>query len=225
MSLRTKFEQKEYDVLIATPGRMVHAEYVQSLVATTELLNDLGITYKFLNKYSSFVPSARELTATDTYHHNWDTRTIGAGKYRYNKIIWIDSDVEWDPNDFYRLYESEHDIISGLVQTDPGGTVGVNYPDPNGVPTHVNKVEFLLHSEPVEVGGVGFGFVAMRYGVFETMERPWFKIRDVQLNNVEYRTNMGEDYSWCESAREAGFKIMVDPMIKLRHHKETVFEV
>lgn len=223
--MKTIPDQKSYDVLIASPGRMFHAEYVQSMVATTELLNDLGITYKFLNKYSSFVPSARELTATDSYHHDWSTRTISGGKYRYNKVIWIDSDTEWDPNDFYRLYESEHDIISGLVQTDPGGTVAAHYPNDDGMPTHMNKVEFMLHTEPVEVGGVGFGFVAMRYGVFETMERPWFLIRRIQIPGNDFETNVGEDYSWCASAQSVGFKIMVDPLVKVRHHKETVYVV
>lgn len=223
--MKTLPDQKSYDVLIASPGRMFHAEYVQSMVATTELLNDLGITYKFLNKYSSFVASARELTATDSYHHDWETRTISGGKYRYNKVIWIDSDCEWDPNDFYRLYESEHDIISGLYQTDPGGTVAAHYPNDDGMPTFMNKVEFMLHTEPVEVGGVGFGFVAMRYGVFETMERPWFLIRRIQIPGNDFETNVGEDYSWCASAQSVGFKIMVDPLVKVRHHKETVYVI
>ena len=223
--LRTLHDQTPYDVLIATPGRSMHSEYVQSLVATTELLHDCGITYKFLNKYSSFVPSAREMTATDTVGHNWETRTIGAGKYRYNKVFWIDSDIEWNPDDFLRLYESDRDIISGLYQTDPRGTVAVHFPDDDGVPKQVNKLDFMLHHEPVEVGGVGFGFVAMRYGVFETMERPWFLIRRVQLNGVDFQTNVGEDYSWCAAAQHWGFKIWVDPQVKVRHHKETVFEI
>jgi GT2 family glycosyltransferase len=225
MTTVTEYQPRPYDVLIATPGRMFHAEYVKSLVATTELLNDLGISYGFLNKYSSFIPSARELTATDTYHHNWETRTIGSGKYTYRKIFWIDSDIEWSPDDFLHLYNSEQPIISGLYQTSPDGRVAVHYPDSEGRPTAVNKIEFLLHDEPVEVGGVGFGFVAMKYGVFETMERPWFGIRKVQLEGVDFLTNVGEDYSWCRGAQESGFKIYVDPKVKVRHHKETIYEV
>ena len=112
-----------------------------------------------------------------------------------------------------------------MYQTNPNGTVAVNLTDPLGRPTLVNKVHFLLWDVPVEVGGVGFGFVAMKSGVFEKMNRPWFKIREVQWDDVDFKVNMGEDYSWCEGAKEAGFKIWVDPLVKLKHHKEIIYVV
>jgi hypothetical protein len=214
-----------FDVLIATPGENMVSAYVQALVDTTRVLNEKGISYQLLTKSGSFVPSTRELTATDTFSHNWETREIASGKYTYNKIIWIDSDIEWTPEDFLKLYYSDLDIISGLYQTNPNGTVAVNLTDPLGRPTLVNKVHFLLWDVPVEVGGVGFGFVAMKNGVFEKMNRPWFKIREVQWDNVDFKVNMGEDYSWCEGAKEAGFKIWVDPLVKLKHHKEIIYVV
>ena len=81
---------EHYNVLIATPGRMLHAEYVSSLVKTTQRLNELGITYGFLNKYSSFVPTARELTAIDSWSHDYSTNKIANGKMTCDKIFWID---------------------------------------------------------------------------------------------------------------------------------------
>jgi hypothetical protein len=75
------------------------------------------------------------------------------------------------------------------------------------------------------VGGVGFGFVGMKWGVFEKMKRPWFKIREVEWDDVDFSVNMGEDYSWCEGAKDAGFKIWVDPTVKVKHHKETIYVV
>lgn len=214
-----------YNIVIATPGYSMKAEYVQSLVRTTCWMNSMGLRYTYLNKYSSFVPSARELTATNTYSHDWQTRAIGSGEFTYDKIIWIDSDIEWTVDDMSRLWESDLDIVSGLYQTGPDGTVAVNFPDGDGRPTKVNKVEFLLHDEPVKVGGVGFGFVAMKQGVFETMDRPWFLINRIKWDDVDFYTNVGEDYSWCASAQRAGFDIWVDPLVKVKHHKETVYVV
>ena len=214
-----------YNIVIATPGRMLHSEYVSSLVKSTEWLSARGLSYTFLNKYSSFVPSARELTATNTYVHNWDTNQIGSGEFTYDKILWIDSDIEWSTEDLERVWKSKLDIVSGLYQTHPNGTVAVNFPDDSGRPTKVNKVEFLLHDDPVEVGGVGFGFVAMKSGVFENIKRPWFLIRRVKWDDVDFYTNVGEDYSWCANAQKAGFKIWVDPKVKVLHHKETVYYV
>ena len=215
-----------YDVVIATPGRMFHSEYVQSLVKTCEQLSYLGKTYKFLNKYSSFVPTARELTAADVFTHDYTSNEIGGGKFTYEKIFWIDSDIEWTPEDFLKLFNSREDIVSGLYVLDQMGTIAASYPNDRGVPTRINKVEFLLHEDLVEVSGVGFGFVCMRSGVFEGIPRPWFLIGRVQWSaDHPMRVNVGEDYSWCGQAQRSGYKIFIDPLVKVKHHMETVYEV
>jgi hypothetical protein len=214
-----------YDVLIATPGKMLHAEYVESLVETTKVLNELGLSYKFLNKQSSFIPSGRELTATNTYAHNWETREVGSGEFGYGRIFWIDSDVEWTPEAFLAILKSEHPIIGGLYQTSPDGTVAVAKFDDKGLPRKVHESEFIMEDEPIEVFGLGFGFIAMEQGIFETMDRPWFKIEQIQWDGFDFTTNVGEDYSWCMNARRNGFKIMLDPTVKVRHHKETIYEL
>ena len=106
-----------YHVVIATPGRMFHAEYVKSLVETMQTLVNKGLQVKFLNKYTSFVPTARELTAIDSWSHDYSSREIGRGEFTYDKIFWIDSDIEWTVEDFMKLYESEHDVISDWIVT------------------------------------------------------------------------------------------------------------
>jgi len=135
---------EKVDVLIATPGHSAKMEYVKSLVKTCAELDSLGLTYRFINRYSSFVPTARELTALDSSAHNYSSSEI-AGGVEYGKLFWIDSDIEWDVADFMRLYNSDLDIVSGLYVLDTAGTVAVNYPNSEGMPTRVNKVEFLLH--------------------------------------------------------------------------------
>lgn len=214
-----------YDVVFATPGRQFHVEYLRSMIDTLRWLGEQGKTFYFMSSYSSFVPSARELTALDAPVHDWKTRQIASGAFTYGKIFWIDSDISWNLEHFIKIYESDLDIISGLYQTSPAGIVAVHFPDKEGRPTKVNKVEFMLHDEPVEVGGVGFGFVAMKSGVFEKCDRPWFLINRVTWTDVEYPVNVGEDYSWCANAQRNGFKIYVDPTVKVRHHKETIYEV
>lgn len=213
-------------VLIATPGHSVKMEYVKSLVKTLRELDSWGIQYDFLSQYSSFVPTARELTALNKTQHDYSLEAAFAGGVNYRKVFWIDSDIEWEPGDFLDLWDSELDIVSGLYQLDSAGTVAVNYPNERGVPTRVNKVEFLLHDMPVEVGGVGFGFLAVKAGVFEKMQRPWFLINRVQWEEGrDLRVNVGEDYSWCANASRAGFKIYVNPLVKVKHHKEIAYEI
>lgn len=219
-------ELETVDVLIATPGHSAKMEYVKSLVKTCAALSERGISYRFISRYSSFVPTARELTTLDKTQHDFSSTGLVAGGVKYKKIFWIDSDIEWEVEDFIKLYESDAEIVSGLYQLDWAGTVAVNFPNAWGAPTRVNKVEFLLHEDLVEVGGVGFGFVCVKSGVFEKMDRPWFLINRVRWEEgSELRVNVGEDYSWCAGAVRAGFKIFVDPLVKVKHHKETVYEV
>lgn len=215
-------------MLIATPGKLLHAEYVQSLVETTKWLNSKGLTYKFLGKQSSFIPSGRELTALDKYEHDWNTRLVGSGQYTYGKIFWIDSDIQWNVEDFARLVESELDVVSGLYATHPNGTVACAAFMPDQVeqkPAKTHESYFFMRDEPVEVFGVGFGFVAIKSGVFENMDRPWFKIEYIQWDGVAFETNVGEDYSWCINARRNGYKVFVDPTVKVLHHKETIYQL
>jgi hypothetical protein len=214
-----------YDVLIATPAADFHPQYVECLVDTIRWLESLGKTYKLLTKRSSFIPSGRELTALDQYENDWVTREVGAGKYTYGKIFWIDSDISWDIEMFRRILESELDIVGGLYQTDMQGTVACAKFDPTGRPTLVHESSFILEDEPLEVFGIGFGFIAMKQGVFEKMERPWFRIQGVQWDGLDFECNVGEDYSWCMNARKVGLKVMLDPTVKVKHHKEIIYEL
>ncbi len=215
-----------YDVLIATPGKMLHAEYTSSLVDTIRWLESEGKTYKFLNKQGSLISSTREATALDSYTPNWDTREVGGGAYTYGKIFWIDSDVQWDVDAFKKIYESDLEIVGGLYQTSPDGRVALAFFDGLGQPTVVREQDFMMmEGEIHEAYGIGFGFVAMKSGVFERCDRPWFLMERILWSHLDFELNIGEDYSFCINARRNGIKTYVDSSVKVMHHKETVYKI
>lgn len=219
-------EKPHFDVLIATPGKMLHAEYVSSLVDTIRWLESQGLTYRFLNKQGSLISSTRELTALDAYSPNWETREVGGGEYTYGKIFWIDSDVEWDVEAFKKIYQSDEDIVGGLYQTAPDGRVAVAFFDAVGQPAVVREQDFIMMDEGLhEVYGLGFGFIAMKYGVFEKCDRPWFLMERIKYAHLDFELNVGEDYSFCINARRNGFKTYVDSTVKVKHHKEIVYQL
>lgn len=218
-------QKKHYNVLIATPGSSLNPEYVRSLLDTINWLTENGYTYKWLNKYSSFIPSAREITALDQWENDWVTREVGAGKYTYDKIFWIDSDISWDISEFEKLLKSDLDIVGGLYRTDPMGTLACAFFDDKGRPTLTNELSFFMKDDPVEVFGLGFGFIAIKSGVFEKCDRPWFRIQGVKWDQLDFECNVGEDYSWCMNARRNGFTVWADPTVKVKHHKETIYVV
>lgn len=202
---------EHYNVLIATPGRNVEMPYLKSLLATLEVLNEQKITYKFINQYSSQVAAAREGTIMNDQFLDITGNKPLLGKATYDKVIWIDSDIAWIPEDFLKLYHSDKDIISGVYVSDHGVLMY----------TPSDK-KHLLEKEPIEITHAGFGFIAIKQGVFESMPRPWFQTRFMKqtIDGQEYLIPYGEDYSWCVTARSCGYKIYLDPTVKVTHHKQ-----
>ncbi len=218
-------EKPHYSIVIATPGSEMKREYVKSLVETTKWLNKKGISYHFVSQFSSFVPSARENTATDSAGADWEAVAFGAGKFTCEKIVWIDSDISWKVEDFEKLIKSDKDILSGLYAVGRDGRVAAMRLNKNGHPESLNALEFLVEGEPVRVDGVGFGFMAVKASVFNKLSRPWFKIREAAIEGADFPVMFGEDYSWCLGAKEAGYEIWLDPLIRVEHQKSVVFTV
>lgn len=207
------------NLIIATPGRMMEAEYVKSLVETLTYLNANNISYIYVNEYSSQVNAAREATIMGSrFLSAFETEPL-SGRVTYDKIIWIDSDISWTIEDFMKLYNSKYDIVSGLYFNEEGVPL-FTFKDEDVIFDH----EKLKHKQyPFEVFGAGFGFISMKYGVFEKCRRPWFETEFQRIINDEGKEMFipwGEDFSWCIKAHEAGFKIMLDPSIKVAHYKK-----
>jgi hypothetical protein len=211
----------EVDVLIATPGHSMEAEYVKSLVNTISSLHELNISYRFINQYTSRVAAAREATAMDSsYLDAFNTKPV-RGTVTYKKMFWIDSDISWDVADFIQMYESPHQIVSGIYLSDRGVPM---FNPPEGK----DLKEIIEPGKPFEVENVGFGFVCVKSGVFESIERPWFsdefyKVTDEETGREKF-IPYGEDYSWCIKARKAGFSIYIDPQVKVTHNKKVAIK-
>lgn len=209
-----------YDVVIATPGSVIHRRYIKSLTETIAWLQEQKMTWKWVNQSSSFVADAREKTALNREANDWNATEFGCGDFDYGKIVWIDSDVEWTVEDFDRLISHDLDIVSGMVPSSTDGRITATNFDENGHPGMINALDYLMEGEPIRVDGVGFGFLAVKKGVFEKMHRPWFKIRETRIAGAGFPVNLGEDYSWCEAATAVGFEIWIDPLVKVDHWKE-----
>lgn len=214
---------QHYDVLIATPGPMLEAQYVKSLVLTLAECDKRGIRYKWLNAYSSLVHHARELTASGAEGLELDPTQISPGgkDITYNKIFWIDSDISWTVEDFFKLYDSDKDVIAGAYLLADGVTTTVHE---WGKPGGMDPREILNLKDLIKIQSLGFGFVAMKSGVFEKIQRPWFSHEYVQVGvDAEGKPiidAVGEDISWCVKAYRAGIELYFDPSVLVTHMKK-----
>jgi hypothetical protein len=78
------------------------------------------------------------------------------------------------------------------------------------------RVELAPGDGLVEVDYLGFGGVMIRRAVFERLEKPWFPIRFRGVGPDGNDIWSGEDYGFCDKAREAGFALHVDAALSFR---------
>jgi len=212
--------KEHYNVLICTPGHSMEAEYVKSLVETMEVLKKEDISFKFLSEYSSTVSGAREATLMGSLFLDAFSTMPVSGKITYDKIFWIDSDISWDPKDFIRIYQSDKDITSGIYVNNKGLPMFTQLESE----LNVDILKMCQYTEKFEVAAAGFGFIAIKSGIHEDMQRPWFESIYQEIENEDktkkIKIPFGEDYSWCYRARHQGYKIYIDPKVKITHNKK-----
>ena len=168
----------------------MQAEYVTSLVGTLNHLLPQGVTVKFGVGQSPLVARARQ------------TPYEVARQMEFERMIWIDSDMSWQVDDFLRLVATDHDILTGAYVDELGRVVAKRLDG-----DRVSR-EQLGNQEPFEVAWCGFGFVSLSKDIVAALPEPF--VRD-----GEY----GEDVSFCKNARAAGFSVWLDPTIQVTHHK------
>jgi len=115
-------------------------------------------------------------------------------------ILWLDADMRFPKQSLEGLLKQDVDIV------------GANYirRRPPHYPTAWAKGNYLWTYEDseglVEVDHVGMGLMLTKTRVFEETPMPWFQIPWVE----ERGTYRGEDITFMEAARNAGFKVYVD---------------
>lgn len=182
-----------YDVVIATPGETFDQHYVWSIINTTKFLNDSGISYIWLNDYSSHVGEVRQRLAEQ------------ASSLSYNKLFWIDSDIYWDVKDFIKLYNSNLDIVSGCYLT-TAGVVAAQDLEGYSIPPE----DILSEDKIIQVRSTGFGFLCMKKNIIESLSNPFSPIDDIP----------NEDVAFCVRAKnELNISTWLDTSIKLEHFR------
>lgn len=209
------------------PGQ-VSAYFTESLMVT--LLDDVSRPRRrivnIMQEWSSANVSSARNTVTARF---LDTRT-GDGRTVGDWLLWIDADMQWEPDAVDYLMETadpvERPIVGGLcfgmtldklvptiyqfVRTEDGGLTTYRVP------------EYPLDSV-VQCAATGAAFVLIHRTVLETMRAhgfndafPWFQ--EVQLGS----SPVGEDIAFCLRAGQLGYPIHVDTRAKIGHHKSAL---
>lgn len=144
----------------------------------------------------------------------------------FEETMWIDADVGFNANDVDRLRAHRLPVVAGI------------YPKKG-------KRELAVHSVPgtesivfgkagglLEIKYAATGFLLVAADVYHRIQEhcklpicnkrfgkpmvPYFQPMPVKLGDDDY-WYLGEDFSFCERSRQAGFKVMADTSIRLSH--------
>lgn len=147
------------------------------------------------------------------------------------ELLFIDADINFKHDDVLRIMAlgSDKDIVAGAYPRrakDQKFFTDIYYNENGGVE--------LTEEGLLRVTRIGTGFMFIRRHVLENMRDAhpeWKYWVDVESKHhfalfdfaVTEQGYIGEDYLFCDRARELGFKIYIDPDINLGHFGSTEF--
>ena len=195
-------------VLIGTPsydGR-IDVWFANSLVATVKEAEKKGIfVHAIYTSYDSLVQRARNSLVK---------LALDGG---YDDLFFIDSDIEWEPEWFFRLLNRPEPVVGGAL---------VKKTDTEGYTVKIldKTLKYSSDKKLLEVNGVGTGFLKVsRFALEKLWEAsdPYTSegekhrmVFDIKVENGEL---ISEDYIMCNKWQDLGYKVWLDPTITCNH--------
>ena len=193
-------------VLLGTPtyDGNLSAFYVDSLLHTLKLAAEKGVEISpIFICYDALVQRAR----------NDIIKIAIDGKV--DDLIFIDADIMWNPEDFFKLLEYPVDVIGGIVpkkSDDPQFNVKALSPT-------LELVDGLIEVECIGTGFLRLSSIALAQ-LWEVSEeysnsgKPGRMVFDLKIVDGEL---ISEDNVACHKWRDAGGKVWIDPHAQCKH--------
>jgi hypothetical protein len=219
-------------VIFCIPGREFTANFLQSWTKMCNALYLNQIPFVLSNTYSPVVYYARSACLRAHVLRGRNQKPFNS-EITYDYLMWIDSDIVWEPQDFFALLQrmetnKEIKVLSGVyLMADGHHTTIVDEWDEDYFQNN-GSFKFLTIPEVKAKGGLfeivyaGFGFLCIAAGIFEQFEYPFFKPIFHELKGGAIYDFSSEDASFFLELKDKGIKSYVDPDILVGHEKQIV---
>ena len=171
-----KEDLQKKSIFVATPmyGGMNHGLYAKSCLDLQALCIQYGVNIKFSFLFNESLITRARNYLVDEYLHRSDC----------THLLFIDSDIQFNPNDIVRMIEADKDIICGIYPKKEINWQTVRNAINNGVPDDqlknhtgvfvANLVNYqenqrVAVNEPVEIWNGGTGMMLIKREVFEKL--------------------------------------------------------
>jgi len=168
------------------------------------------------------VRRVRGFSAIDQGRNQIATDAIRDG---FEELMWIDSDIAFEPEAVDRLRSLGLPIACGVYLKKKARSFACNFP------AGTESVPFGEGGRMIEVSHAGAGFLHTRREVYQTIKErlglptcneragpamiPFFQPMVVPEGSGHWY--MAEDYAFCQRARDCGFRVIADTSIRLGH--------
>ena len=137
----------------------------------------------------------------------------------YERLMFIDSDIEFNAEDVGKLWGMDADIAVGAYSMKKMGAKKAAWI--NGA-----LVDDLSdYSGCIEVDYAGTGFMMIKRKVFDVMSDHVDVVETEEGMRKQFfhfpirdGIELPEDYEFCRAAKACGFKVTMDPTIELKHY-------
>jgi len=137
-----------------------------------------------------------------------------AQMYNASWIMFLDSDMTFPPDIIPQLMSHQQPIVAGMYFHKSRPHMPVIYNKKGDKPHVYDHVVSYPKYDLFEVDMTGMGCMLVNTEVFSKMEMPYFGYQSTREDGL---MNVTEDVLFCQKAKQAGYKIMIDPMVKCNH--------
>ena len=214
-------------IIFCLPGASYSGRFLQNWTNLLAELPKYNITYGLSQHYLCNIYHVRTKCLGVSLDRGVDQKPFD-GKVDYDYIMWIDSDMVFQPEQFFKLIEHDKDVVSGMYKMSDNK----NYATVENMDEDFFEqwcyYQFLQDNDIKKKNGklfkadyTGMGWMLVKYGVIEKMKYPYFYPRKT-IHKAGWEEFVWDDVEFCLRVREAGFDVWVDPNIIPGHEKTIV---
>lgn len=186
-------------LLIGIPSYdYMHAEFVKCLSGLLIKLALDGVQFDVKIANGTLVYFARDKIACEAINNG------------YTHVLWLDSDMIFQPTVLDDLQDCGKDFVTGIAHSRRPPFLSCVFKRMDDL-NHLERYDADQYpAEPFEVAGCGFACVLISTEILRAVQMAH---KTCFLPEMQW----GEDLTFCRRARALGYKIYAEPCVKLGH--------
>lgn len=210
--------------LFCLPGNNFSGEFLDAWNRIISYCHTNGIQYYVSRAHSCLLSYSRNLCLGGNNLLGRKQHPFNDKINDFSNVIWLDSDNICTPEQIHILVNHNLDFCAGLYLMANGTQYAAvrdldeDYFMKYGTFQFLTPDDIKGKRQLLEVSYCGFGCAVTSRKLLWDLEYPWFKTRFENMGGRLFDETM-EDYDFCLTAQEKGYKIWVDTGIIVKHLK------